>query len=117
MSRRKRWTRRRRRPRGIPCDDPGRHERLRWRREAGELIAALEPGNDDQEKLRRLLISLADFLEPGRRQHLGAEGVWGVFQAFREIAEEGAPDSCRRLQFRRLAGPGSGPMTPPIHEP
>ncbi len=82
-----------RRPRRSCCDDPGRADRLRWRHEAREFIAALEPEIEDQRKLQLLLASLAEFLEPGRAGRLGAEGVWGVFRAFREIAEEGAPRS------------------------
>ncbi len=89
--------RHKRRPRPGPCDDPGRQDRLRWRREARELIAAFEPATAGDEKLRRLLISLADFLEPGPCQRHGAKGVWGVFRAFREIAEEGAPCSAAAM--------------------
>ncbi len=89
MPRRKNRPARRRRPRRGPQDDPGRHEQLRWQRQARDFIAAFEPQSADDEKLRRLLISLAEFLEPARSGRLGAEGVWGVFRAFREIAEQG----------------------------
>ncbi len=89
MPRRKRRARRRGRPRAVPLDDPGRDERRRWQRQAGDVIAALEVENEEEAKRRRLLISLAAFLEPGRRRRLGAEGAWGVFRAFRELAEAG----------------------------
>ncbi len=107
MSRRKRWTRRRGRPRAVPLDDPGRDERRRWQRQAGDVIAALEVENEEEAKRRRLLISLADFLEPGRSERLGAEGAWGVFRAFRELAEQGAPDACPPADLRPLDDPES----------
>lgn len=124
MSRRKRrrrhrrWTRRRGRPRCIPQDDPGRDDQLRWQRQAGDVIAALEPENAAQVKLRRLLISLASFLEPGCRRRLGVEGAWGVFRAFRELAEQGIPDSRPRFERRRPAGSGDErTLAPPTDRP
>ena len=93
MARRKRRRPRKRRPRGGPHDDPGLRDRLRWRREAREILDSFEPKTPSERKLHRLLVSLATFLERGHRAHLGAEGVWGVYSAFREIAEECAPCS------------------------
>lgn len=91
MPRRKKRHKRKRRFRGAPHDtarnDPGRRERQRWQSEARNLIAR----TGDDAKLRRLLISIAEFLEPGRCERLGAEGVWGVFSAFREIAARDDP--------------------------
>ncbi len=84
MARRRKWRPPRRRLRRRPLDDPGRRERRRWRRMASEVLAAFDGGED---KPRRLLISLAAFLEPRYFERLGAEGVWGVFRAFREIAD------------------------------
>ncbi len=98
MPRRQRRARRKRRPRGVPRDDPGRDQQRRWRRQVREVLAVslevsqrdpVEPENAGRVKRRRLLISLAAFLEPGRRRRLGAEGAWGVFRAFRELAEAG----------------------------
>jgi hypothetical protein len=96
MARHKRRPRRHRRSRGPFRDDPGRLDRLRWRRQARELIGAFKVRTARDQGLRRLLISLSTFLEPGHGEHLGAEGVWGVFRAFRELAAESIDPPTRR---------------------
>ena len=85
--------RKKRRPRRLwphhpPSVGASANEWPRWQREAREFIAALEPRTPREEKRRRLLISLAEFLEPGHRERLGAGGVCGVFHACLELASK-----------------------------